>query len=369
MKKMIALITALAALSCTLTACADSSGSSSYKSASTSASTEASAEESSTADTTAESSEATTEKKQQKTSEPDDDLGDVFEVEDADYMDALEEFIDCMNNSEYMKLAKFMFPEKLIEYASKANGITLEELGKQFEASMNSQESSEHLPLTIKRVVETKTDDQEAAAQEIRDTYISAFNDIAGSSGESADDFKEYLNTISDVHIIAVEMESANGKTDIQDFVVYCIEDEGWKFDLSLLTYVKKSKKSSAVNGANTLSKAINSSLTDMDASGEDISGVFIISSDSDLNYKVPEGFNVDKLTKGAENYFDAIGKFDYFAVCNNGSCEFLACQVHGDENTGTYPANSAYSNEGVYTPDREKTYTELYDECVRVLN
>ena len=369
MKKMIALITALAALSCTFTACAGSSGSSSDTSASASASAESSSEENSIADTTAESSEASTGKKQQTSTEPDNDYGDVFEVEDAEYMDALEDFIGCMNDQDYVKLAEFMFPVRLIEYASNASGVTLEDLGKQFEASMNSQESKDHLPLTIKKVVEAGIDEQEEAAQDIKDTYNDLFSNIDNGSDESVADLKDYLNSISDVHMISVELEAADGESETEEFVAYQIADEGWKFDITMLTYVKKSKKSAANNSASSLYKAINSSLTDMDASGEDVSGVFIISSDGSKNYKVPAGFAADKLIKFAENYFNKIGDYDYFAVCAEGSCEYLVCQKHGDKNVGTYPANSAYSNEGVYTPDREKTYTELYDECVRVLD
>lgn len=373
MKKIIAFITAVAALSCTVTACGKSSDSSSSdNTASTSvASAEASTEDSSgnEAETTGETTEAsteekTTEEKQQMSTEPSDTgLEDVFEVEDADYMDDLKDFIDCMNNKDFVSYTKYMFPEKLIDYATQTSGISIEELAKQMESQM-SEDASSYLPVTIEKVVESKIDSDGADVSELIDTFQKTIEEIGDGKEEFGFDVKEYLSGISDPHYIAVEMKNAKGESDTHEFFVYHIKDEGWKFDLSLLSYVKKSKNASINSTANTLSMCVNAALTDMDAEGDNVFGKFIISSDKSLEKNIPSGLDTDKLKTYIKNYFDKLDDIEYFAVCDNGCCTYAVCQKSGDNYAGTYPAKTIYDKDGPKTGSGNESFSELYKAC-----
>ena len=182
MKKIIAFITAFAALGCTVTACGKSSGNSSSDTpVSSSASSavdgneaETGTGEQSSANTV--STEKTTEEKQQMSTEPDDDP-EVIEVTDADYMDALQDMIDCLNDGDYLSYAKYMFPEKLLDYAAKKSGSSLEELAKQMEQGMGSVSADKNLPIKLGKVVEAEGGNDDI--NELTDTLDKLFDLIA----------------------------------------------------------------------------------------------------------------------------------------------------------------------------------------------
>ena len=374
MKKLVAFITAVAALGCTMTACGkNSDSSSSEKNASASAaSTEISTEDSSDNDAAsadasgeADTSEAATGKTQQTSTDPDLDTGDVFEVDDADYMEALEDMIDCINDKDFLGYIKYMFPEKILDYAAKANGSSLEALADQLASNMTG-DVSEKLPMKIKKVYEVKSDDEDQT-EELKEMLEDTMADMDKETGveELGFDVKEYLSGLSDFHCISVEMENASGDTDTQEFLVYYIKDEGWKFDLSMLTYVKKSKQTSINSAASALYKAANSYLTDMDAKGENISGTFIIGSDDSLNYNVPAGFDTAAFKKGAANYFDNINNLDFFIVCQDGCCVYSVCKQPDGKYTGVYPINYTYGKDGPEpSSDKNPNFDSLYNSC-----
>ena len=357
MKKMIALTAALALLSCTLTGCGSTDSSSSEKTAASTgsaagASTEA-ANEATTAETgTTENTTAATE------------AHSAAQVEDAEYMDALEDMVNCLNEKDFIAFTKYMLPEKLFELMLEKNGVTAEEMAKEMEKSFfKNGASEEDLPIEIVNVAETEADKNDA--KEFQESLADMVDNIDDSKKSDLPfDPAEYFGTISDVHLITVEMRSPNGKTDSQEFIAYHLGDEGWKFDITLFTYVKKSKKTAANTGAASLSKSITAALTDIDAKGGDVSGKFIISSDSSMEYNVPAGLDREALNKYIRNYFDKVDKCTYFAVCDGGECVYIVCSVDGNKYPGTYPVNTIYGKDGAESTKETLTFDALYDTC-----
>ncbi|MBP5379072.1 MAG: type II secretion system protein [Ruminococcus sp.] len=131
----------------------------------------------------------------------------------------------------------------------------------------------------------------------------------------------------------------------------------------AMLGYVRKSKVSSANSAANTLQKAINTALVEIDEETEE-AGVIVsftgtaattkggkgtvktASVPTDSSYKDENTYN--KIA----NYMDKVAKLDYFALCDGGVCVGVAARVHDAKYTGTSPS-------GVITVDNFESYSK----------
>ncbi len=69
---------------------------------------------------------------------------------------------------------------------------------------------------------------------------------------------------------------------------------------------------------ANSLMKAANSALTEMDANGMNIFGYWVVSSDDEFCL-VPGGQDSAALLKNAENYFPSMTEYEYVICIENG--------------------------------------------------
>lgn len=117
----------------------------------------------------------------------------------------------------------------------------------------------------------------------------------------------------------------------------------------AMLGYVRKSKVSSANSAANSLQKAINTALVEIDEETEEASGINHISythGNSAVTLSDGEGtFTSNGVTiagdttfKKIENYMDKVHKLNFEAVCNGGVCTGVACRQNGAKYTGTAP-------------------------------
>ena len=110
----------------------------------------------------------------------------------------------------------------------------------------------------------------------------------------------------------------------------------------SMVGFVEKSKESSIKSTAHTFSKAATTTLIEMDEEGENIKGVYIISSNPEDNVAVP--FDVDRFYKGMKNYVFDSEKYEYFLVIRNGNTEYAAVSENWTKKTdmiGTWPAGT----------------------------
>ena len=369
MKKLIAALTALTALTCMFTGCGNDE-SSSEKAASTKASSSAEAgndsengggatddpsEESSEADTAkAETTEAETSEKPSASGN-----GEVS----SDMEEALNEMINCINNADVIGMYNYMFPSKIVDLIfeiSADEGMSREDVIDRFKKELES--NPEKLPMTITGIkMSTKLDDDEM--KEIQDGFTEMFENMDEEAEAHLDfDLKDYMK-IKDVCSVDVTITTADGEEETENFIAYYLESEGWKFDQSMISYVKKSKKSSANSSATTLNKAATSALADLDAKGVDVMGSYIISSDSSQNVNVPAGFDVSDFDKRLKAYFSDADKLTYFIVCQDGWCSYSAAYVTGNERyVGTYPTNYVFGKEGPEPDSNEYSYEELYD-------
>ncbi len=135
----------------------------------------------------------------------------------------------------------------------------------------------------------------------------------------------------------------------------------------SMLGYTAKSNQASVNAAAKTILNSYSTTITEMDAEGMNISGTYVICSESDANINVPGDADVFYAT--SEKYFDTINDYTYFVVVQDGYVSYAACVENDGDTIGTYP-NTTVVNEGpasfsgTYT-DTDWDINDLYiDAC-----
>ena len=366
MKKLIAALTALTALTCVLTACGSKKSSDSESTETSAASTEASgasteeSSETSTEDTTEESSGSATQASTEKATKSPSKSGSEVEKAFAD-------MVNCVNDLDTEKYLDTMYPSKLLDLYiasyKKESGLEKDEIIEQFKSILTS--STDRFPMTYSEYEEEDISDK---ITEIKETLISVIKDGEKEIGEPLGyDPEEYI-TIDKAYSISVKFTDATGEENYADFVAYNLKGEGWKFDEDLADTLDTGVDTNTL--ASQLSKAASNGLCDMEAEGMDISGIFIISSDASLNYNVPASFDADELIEKIDHYLLSdsdydLSSYNYFFVCNNGECPYSVVQGDDDVVAGIYPVGNIYGENGPKQPsDAGHTLDDLYEIC-----
>ena len=124
----------------------------------------------------------------------------------------------------------------------------------------------------------------------------------------------------------------------------------------SMLGYVKKSKVSSANSAANSLQKAINTALVEVDEESQKAGDFGTVSSNGSALTGVPTG--VSNFKDKVDNYMEKAKNKVWEAQCKSGVCIAAAIQVDSTY-TGTSPA-------GVITVDNYTKYSgKAHEACV----
>lgn len=128
----------------------------------------------------------------------------------------------------------------------------------------------------------------------------------------------------------------------------------------AMLGYVKKSKVSSANSAANTLQKAINTALVEIDEETEEASAIVSFDGTTAGSVSVGQapttsGYSDSNTYKKIQNYMDKIAKYQFYGVCEGGVCTGVALRQPGAKYTGTCPG-------GIITVDNfeDKSTTAL---------
>ncbi len=319
--------------------------------------------------------ESETEDKAESTDEPSENLS-----ADGSYEDAINMFIDCMNNKDIEGLMKLSFPDKYIDamkFFVEISGGSLDEL------TMSAEESDESLHLVEIVSAEPMSSEDMDMLKEMYGSFelINQYIEQNGKDNIDEEKLEEFISEsdsenppepyfeVSDGQIVncMIEYEYENGETETaeSELMMYYIDGEGWKTDMSLMGYVKKSKQASINTTAATIIKAANVSLTDLDVQGVEIPDC-IVSSDHAKNYNVSDDF-VSQLEEGMEVCFPDYKNYNYFIIIKNGVADYLTVNdPESPKYTGTYPAQQVYSADGEYVAKDEKcTFDELYNICL----
>lgn len=140
----------------------------------------------------------------------------------------------------------------------------------------------------------------------------------------------------------------------------------------AMLGYTKKSKQSTMNSRANTIFKAANTAMVELDEDGAKVDGVYIISSDQTRNTAVP--FDIKEFYELEAKYYDEINEYDYFIVFNKGCAVYSAVSDSWDDKKsyiGSYPSGGTsgarlYSPDGsAETADDKDTLADLYRDAL----
>ncbi|HRR76336.1 MAG TPA: hypothetical protein P5191_05930 [Ruminococcus sp.] len=305
------------------------------------------------------------------------------------YEDALRDMFEASNDEDLEKVAKYMYPDELYDFMielgygedfiEQTSGDTkkkeITEIIEEEELEEDAIKEFETMLTTMDDVMNVYREHGLSKEKTMDDLDEKEKAEILEKIGELQDGDADHSNyNVTKAYDVTVKY-TQDGEDDEDCFYAFYVEDEGWLFQQSMRTYVKKSKKQSANATASSLSKAINSALIDFDMNDIDIYGTYIISSDSSKNKDVPSDIDIDKLDSQIKKYFEDIDETDYFCVVSDGSAGYVA--VDYKSNIGTYPANSILEKSGDGEPDlyvdsrimktEEENYSldELYDVIV----
>lgn len=323
-------------------------------------------------------------------------------VSDKELIKAVEKMQEAMKDGELVDYLKCVFPDDMVE--------GMEELGLSSLLAGNLEDMDEDSEFEVREVVKTEDIPEEEIENmeklySLLDEVIGVFEDEGLTfeslmSGDVDDKVMEELQekfsylddaeAIEDLDIdVTVQIQDAkkvtfavesDGEEDEEEIPMYKVKDEGWKAEvlyISMLGYVEKSKAASANSNANSISKAFMSSVVDQDVEGVYTKGVYVFSSDSGKEVLEDEsddslGGNKEEVYEDAEQYFESLNDYEYFAVCVNGSCVYAA--VERDGVVGTYPSGQIISefdgkNCGFEEFDPEGAdLDEVYVKCMEAL-
>ncbi|MCM1505708.1 MAG: hypothetical protein NC177_01030 [Ruminococcus flavefaciens] len=381
MKKFTAIIV-MTAMLCSFTACGNDVADEITEESSVSSVAEVSEEETTTEEITeSETTEEVDDNEEEEISETETEYENEQSGNAQDYKEALETFLECINSHDIDGMMKLSYPDKYIDvirFMGEDSGYSIEEV-------MNYEDDGEETVRLAEIISEESASDYDI---EVFHEYYGEFQlirnylDETGTDNFDYDAWWEWVDTINiedvpepyfytdDIRLVncLLEYTDSDGDTytEAQDFIMYYIDGEGWKIDMSMFGYTKKSKKQSILSTADTIKKSSNSALSELDEIDVQPPEKCIICSDSSKNYNVTDDF-VSQFEEALGLFFNIYDEYDYIIVLNEDNCVYVACKdPEFPKYIGTYPAESIYSAEnGVSDMDREYTFDEIYNLCL----
>ncbi len=357
MKKIITML-AVTAVLCSFTSCGQDTAEEVSEESSEKSVSEVSKEETTEEITESETEEITESETESETkNETEDETESTNEQSEnlsvnGSYEDALNMFIDCANNKDIEGLMKVSFPDKYIDALKliiELSGTSLDEL------TMNNEESDETLRLVEIVSAEPLPLEELDYISEVYGTFelINQYIEENGKDNIDEEKFESFLYEaemenppelyfeVPDVQIVKciIESTSSAGETETSEIecAIYYIDGEGWKVDMSLMGYVKKSKQLSINTSAKTIMVASNTSLSELDE--YDI--VFpdcIISSDHSKNYNISDDY-VSQFEETLEMFFGDYRSYEYIIEIKDNAVVNLAIIDPEEPNyIGVYP-------------------------------
>ena len=295
--------------------------------------------------------------------------------------EALDELAEAINNEDTDTLFSISFPNEVAKRFPKI--VTLEAENK-----MDEAESAAYIVNMLKQGfgnnLEIISYTKEPIDDEYVDEYIKYLSFIATyDEGASLNEIDEQdikpVYSIEESFILKVKMSNRQ-KCGI---LAYCVDGEGWKYDVILypmmVGYIAKSKQNSADLAASSIKRAAEAAFTDYDAKGYKLpSGSMIISSDKKMNRNVPS--DMSGIYNSIYDYFESAEDENWFICYKNGEIVYAVFDMN--DKVGTYPSNAMFDGGTsdyvdkleYFNEDEDKkynysfTYNDVYEACCKEL-
>lgn len=143
----------------------------------------------------------------------------------------------------------------------------------------------------------------------------------------------------------------------------------------AFIGYNKKSKVTSANANASSVYKAANTALVEFDEEGYNIEGFYIISSDENNNWNVPNNkFDINEFYNKLDKYYYDSDNYEWFVIIENGVATYAALSENwSTEIVGTYPIRATIDGPGIYgrytAATNKYSLTRVYNEAAITLN
>lgn len=367
MKKMTAFLMTLTMLFCT--ACSTESENLSADNISDTAEQEISVTTETEADTEPEETENTSEPAETEEAAATESLTAETKAagEASDYEEAVRGYFECLSALDIEGILHYSYPQAYIDFlqiSAETQGHTLSEMLEGFNGSGSSQ-------IRLERIIDAEpaeAEDREEMGKLLGQyRYQLEYINTHGIEGILSGDYnimddseaQNYAYSIPEAYIVecSVLEDSGDGEeSDEQTLFVYYIEDEGWKIEASMISYVKKSKQAAANTYAKSIYTAAATVTVDFDIEGKTLPSSAVISSDSNKEFGTDAAFSTD-FKKKMEYYFDTVQAYDYFIVMEKGNVTTVVCREPGEEKyIGRYP-------EPITSADKQ-SFDEMYESC-----
>lgn len=254
--------------------------------------------------------------------------------------EAVSAFIEAYNEKDYQKAFVMQTPDgmtdvmKLAARSKLAGGMSEEELIKnsQFVSSLYGG-SDDDTKLELKRITGTEPVDDDQELQYLRYNFavyeyvVNFVNEKGGPDNADPDVISEELSGImSEIETDELErvsnvtdacrvyIELADQETgDTYDGIMYLLGYKGgWKITLDVIDGMDlKGMEDKMMEEANEVWRAANTSLVEMEEESAlgDTSQGFIVSSDSSMDYKLPEDFDKERFIKKFDSLYDTASR------------------------------------------------------------
>lgn len=332
--------------------------------------------------------------KDEKKEDKKDDKKDGGNSSDTSYEEAVNEYFDAVNSGDFRKLLEMQMPEggidvlKLMYMEQQTDDGEKQDVDAMIDEYAQMMVGSES-KIKFNRIVETEElgEDDIESLKEACAAYtmiIDYINDKGGvDKVDLAEMEKEFEDLdpkdlasnviIDDAKYVTIEYtEDGRDEPEEEEFCLYRVNGGEWRVDNSMMAYMRKAKKASANSRASSLSKAGNTALVEMDEENvlPDLKNA-LICSDPAKNLNLPDSFDTDLFYKKVEKYFSDNSKLDWFMAVNDGCVIYTVAVSKGEKQVGIYPANRILNANGSTDSDEsvgKKSFDELYDICAGIV-
>ncbi|WP_044974493.1 hypothetical protein [Ruminococcus sp. HUN007] len=288
---------------------------------------------------------------------------------------AIRDYYDALNNSDVDGMLSSFYPEKVIKAIQAVNEPGENDLSQILDGKKQYE-------ITDIELVGEMTEDETDVYMQLFDSMAYSLDKIEEYGGKEnldeemaeelygyflgmAEPDSEMKRTYKTTEGYDVTVKyNVDGEPDEDYFYVFNVEGEGWKLNNEMRKFAKKARQSMSNSTAKSLFTIVQTVLTDLECDGKDVKGQYIISSDEDKCFGIPDTFDRSEydalFAKYSEDY-GTVKDYSYYIFINSGNCEYAAVtKKDGTGDTGVYP---------VMTVPSEFTGGRLVTESVSSLN
>lgn len=251
------------------------------------------------------------------------------------YKEAIQMFLDYMNNRDTEGIIKMSYPDKYIDTVY----FLMEYYDLPIEERMNNLVEDFHDTVRLIDIIFKQpldNDDKEGFYEDyIAFQLISDYIDENGKENIDPDrafDVESFPNLYFKINDFCIfncllEYENENGGmlTTEQPFLMIEIDGEGWKTFIDMMEIVKEAKQKKIDIISDTLKEYADAVLADLDKMGVEIPEKCTICSDSSKNYNVSDEF-LSSFMETLLHYNPDYKELDYIIEIDNGCCVNAEC-------------------------------------------